>query len=321
MERELQTMRMAFEGAEDLRRAVAGGDLRATQLNAGRLCGSMLHAAVGDVMFSTGKFDGDVRVRGVMHPDRVTLGLILDDNASVSQWAFKAEAGDLFVFPVGGEQEGRFVGSSFYAAISVEPDQLRQLNDCEGSPSEDRYWEQPRRCRAPAAIRRAMCESIAAVAERLEQSNLALTDRRLDLFARSLTDLFLAGVALDGGEPDRRTALPGARIVRDAEDWADGRDPAAIHVSDLALALRVPRRTLERAFHEMLGVGPAHYLRTRRLAAVRAILRNADPQTTRVTDVALDHGFWELGRFAVEYRRAYGEKPSETLQKVRQAAA
>jgi AraC family ethanolamine operon transcriptional activator len=36
-----------------------------------------------------------------------------------------------------------------------------------------------------------------------------------------------------------------------------------------------------------------------------------------VTDVATFHGFFELGRFAGEYKALFGEPPSETLQKAR----
>jgi transcriptional regulator GlxA family with amidase domain len=33
-----------------------------------------------------------------------------------------------------------------------------------------------------------------------------------------------------------------------------------------------------------------------------------------VKSVALQAGFWEMGRFAVEYSRIYGESPSRTLR-------
>jgi hypothetical protein len=34
-----------------------------------------------------------------------------------------------------------------------------------------------------------------------------------------------------------------------------------------------------------------------------------------VTEVAVHFGFLELGRFSVEYRRAFGERPSATLRR------
>ena len=47
---------------------------------------------------------------------------------------------------------------------------------------------------------------------------------------------------------------------------------------------------------------------------IRAALLGADPfDGTTVTDLALAHGFGHLGRFAVEYREAFGESPSVSL--------
>ena len=40
-----------------------------------------------------------------------------------------------------------------------------------------------------------------------------------------------------------------------------------------------------------------------------------DPSTTRVTDVANEWGFWHLGQFAADYRRHFGELPSETFER------
>jgi AraC family ethanolamine operon transcriptional activator len=45
----------------------------------------------------------------------------------------------------------------------------------------------------------------------------------------------------------------------------------------------------------------------------RATLQQANKDNHSVKSIALDSGFWELGRFAVEYKRLFGESPSETL--------
>jgi AraC-like DNA-binding protein len=68
-------------------------------------------------------------------------------------------------------------------------------------------------------------------------------------------------------------------------------------------------------------VPPARYLRLRRLNAVRRELLRAKPGTVRVTDTAMRWGFWELGRFAREYRALFGELPSETVASRKRAPA
>jgi AraC family ethanolamine operon transcriptional activator len=51
------------------------------------------------------------------------------------------------------------------------------------------------------------------------------------------------------------------------------------------------------------------------MQAARRMLQNADPEVTCVTDIATEHGFCELGRFAVKYRHLFGETPSATLKR------
>ena len=55
------------------------------------------------------------------------------------------------------------------------------------------------------------------------------------------------------------------------------------------------------------------YLRCARLKKVREALLRAEPGQG-VADVAMHWGFEHMGRFAVEYRRRFGEHPLETLR-------
>jgi transcriptional regulator GlxA family with amidase domain len=88
-----------------------------------------------------------------------------------------------------------------------------------------------------------------------------------------------------------------------------------LYLTDICVTTGVSERTLRACCHEHLGMGPVHYLWLRRMHLARAALIRADPGSTSVTSVATDHGFWELGRFSVEYRTLFGESPSASLQR------
>jgi AraC-like DNA-binding protein len=88
-----------------------------------------------------------------------------------------------------------------------------------------------------------------------------------------------------------------------------------LDISAISHRIGIASRTLRLACQEQLGVSPAQYILLRRMRLVRRALQQADPGVERVTDIATEHGFWELGRFAVTYRHIFGETPSVTLRK------
>jgi len=79
-------------------------------------------------------------------------------------------------------------------------------------------------------------------------------------------------------------------------------------------AIGVSGRSLRAACEGQLGISPRQYMLLCRMRLVRSALRQADPEISRVTDIATEFGFWELGRFAVKYRQIFGEMPSATLR-------
>lgn len=114
-----------------------------------------------------------------------------------------------------------------------------------------------------------------------------------------------------------RGFFPAFHRVRQAEEiiYANSDDPFSI--LDLARALGVSLRSLQLAFNQVHeGKSPRDVLNQIRLekARQRLMAANGDVQ---VTTVALDSGFFHLSRFAQAYKKAFGERPSETLARRR----
>ena len=74
-------------------------------------------------------------------------------------------------------------------------------------------------------------------------------------------------------------------------------------------------RTLSRAFVKKHGIGPMAFIKQHRLNAAYLDLLSAKPDISSVTQVAFSYGFLHVGKFAIEYGKAFGETPSTSLVK------
>jgi len=102
-----------------------------------------------------------------------------------------------------------------------------------------------------------------------------------------------------------------ARIIRLVHEFLEVAG-SNCSVADLAESADISERTLRIVFADKFGVSPKRLLILRQLHAVRRDLQRAFLGET-VTQIALRHGIWELGRFAHRYKYLFGEFPSETL--------
>ena len=104
------------------------------------------------------------------------------------------------------------------------------------------------------------------------------------------------------------------RLVREIESYLIEAGDRPVHIAGICKQFKIHRRTLHRAFVDVIGTPPIAYLRRKRLDDVRAALLAAGPGAT-VGGIASAHGFDAPRRFATAYRRQFGEKPSQTLRR------
>lgn len=106
------------------------------------------------------------------------------------------------------------------------------------------------------------------------------------------------------------------RLVRRVRAYLDASHESAITISDVCREVGVTRRTLQNATQEVLGVSPQHYLKAVRLNGLRRELKQRDPARESIGDVASHWGFWHLSQMAQDYRRLFGELPSQTSMRL-----
>ena len=140
-------------------------------------------------------------------------------------------------------------------------------------------------------------------------SEIALQEMEDDLLASFLL------LAEDSQALEKEVALPAENVLKRTEDYICANLDTAITRDELANTAGVSIRSLSRAFEKKYGLGPMAFVRQRRFDACYSRLRGSELGATTVTDVAMSYGFSHVGRFAITYKEAFGESPSESLHK------
>ncbi len=86
-------------------------------------------------------------------------------------------------------------------------------------------------------------------------------------------------------------------------------------LTDLVEVSGMSARTLYSGFSQAHGTGPMAYLKRAKLGRCREDLLAANPEEEFVGDIAANWGFYHLSSFARDYRREFGELPSESLKR------
>jgi transcriptional regulator GlxA family with amidase domain len=133
----------------------------------------------------------------------------------------------------------------------------------------------------------------------------------MQIAQRSSAPVAVAGIIANDRASHR---IPHRELVTRVLAFLGSNVGEPVKVAQLSRMAGVSERTLRAAFRHVVGLSPKQYAIAQRLRAAREALCAANPETTTVTDIAMEYGFFELGRFAGRYRHTFGEAPSRTLR-------
>ncbi|WP_321325320.1 helix-turn-helix domain-containing protein [Thiomicrorhabdus sp.] len=104
------------------------------------------------------------------------------------------------------------------------------------------------------------------------------------------------------------------QVVERVKSYIHEHQQVPVTMTELCQIAYVSRRTLQYSFETILGYSPLKFLRMTRLNQVRRALKNA-PKESTVVEIAETWGFTHAGQFSSDYKKLFGESPSETLRK------
>jgi AraC-like DNA-binding protein len=151
-------------------------------------------------------------------------------------------------------------------------------------------------------------------------------DHPTDLGRNTFVGRHVEGLVLDGlllGQPHSHSdavihegPVKLGAVVKQAVELLEERPSEPWTTVRLAAEVHLSVRALQEGFRRDLATTPMTYLRQVRLHRARAALQSADSRGVTVGAIASSLGLLHLGRFAAAYRDAFGEAPSDTLNRL-----
>ena len=297
-----------------LEEAVSGGAIDHVQLSAGRFLGELLHAEMDDRVFDYGAYNLPLLASGGMPSERVVLGFVASDGCDGNLNGMPLADDAVVVMAEGGELHYRLAPHTRWIGFQVTRESLEAC----------RVALEPASVSFPSldSARRDQFSQVVADAVELLHAIEARSPDILDPAAagRVVSETLFAAFAgsLPSGDDnlDSRSATwqRRLRIVRRARDYFEANLSHPIQVTQFCDHLGASMKSVERAFSECCGVNPKELLTLTRMSRARRALLAAQPGETTIAQVAIECGFFHLGRFSTKYAKLYGESPSVTLR-------
>ena len=162
---------------------------------------------------------------------------------------------------------------------------------------------------------RAWCELVTHICHVSATAPAALASEGVRTqYARTLMEIMLSAAphshtdSVD--EPMNRAT---AWHVGRARDYVHDHLSEGISITDIAARVGVTPRTLQNGFRKAFNLTPAEYIRRARVDALHRALLAADA-TAGVTNLMMNVGIVNFGRYAQYYREQIGVSPSTTLK-------
>jgi len=296
----------AFADASEQERGLLGWDQRYTQMGAGRFEGTVVRMELGRVSIWEERLN--VSVAETTAPPAGKVVLVLPAPAVDSRINGAKREGPGFLHMGGHEinvvtsetTQGYFVTLDEKDLPGLDRRRTGPLCSIEAYPGahEMSSWIASMMSMAPEGMRRSPREFGTVLPD-------FIVDRVSDLCT------FLSSM-----DHKPLTESYAHAVVRKARKVIEAKSHGPLSVAELARAIDLPEHVVRSAFIQAVGISPLIWLRRHRLDQARRAMLRPEEARKGVAQIAMENGFFHLGRFAAYYTQTFHELPIETIRSV-----
>ena len=277
-----------------------------TILHKGHFDVRLLQAQVSDIRVDRGFYGLPMRALGQLTDDYISLGFMFSSVGPSLCNGLPAVSGDMMLYSEHQEFHGSLAAecdwvSLQFSRVCFESLGLELPRDIVAIPKLEKQVSTQLKHTLQPALDLIKVENTPRV---VTQAAIVIQDAMLSAFCHRVSHL-----QIEIWKPENKIL----DTVRRAEDYIDANLSKAISIVDICNATGVPIYTLERAFTKIYGIGPKRFLGCRRLSVLRGLLLRSFSEEISVTHAAFSCGLTHLGRASINYKKLFGESPSETL--------
>ena len=152
-----------------------------------------------------------------------------------------------------------------------------------------------------------------AILKEINKQEKRLNDKSILEFRESFTKKLLVLLKHSNVETGKVSGKKRLKLLRDAEQYILKNITEPIKIIKIASFLNVSERTLLYAFKNRFDMGPKAFMNILKLNHSYHRLHD-EKKITSIAHIARDSGFWHMGQYYKDYKKFFGELPSDTLK-------
>ncbi len=276
---------------------------------------------LGDVRLETGRYDFPIIAQGRMPTNVVCIGFMAEGGDVTRYNTASIGADEIQIYPAGVELLYHAAGSSRWVNFIVPEERLQEAAFAQTG----RLLELSRLAAYSVRLRTGgrlaltyLTDDAMNIARRLQPVGGMTCDLAVEI-GESLLAAYVNAL-IDAATIRNAKRLSTERrhyyLITACERLVLSGSETDVGLAEIARRSGYSLRSLELIFRRGVGMTPGRWFMTARLNGALRDLLTCD-QSCTVSDVALKWGFQHMSRFAQYYRKAFGELPSDTLNRPR----
>lgn len=289
---------------------VKGASLQATQISKGKCEADLGRVIVDRGVLDYGSFSNTILSEGTYSPDRITMGMILGTKINGIFNGFKVGTGDFAIIKENAGVIYKIEADTQWMSMQMQRSDLELLGMNHSDHEINVYQTRN-------ASLNHFNDTIRTLIATLQHSNKETLSY---IGTNMLYNHLIAETAYVISENHnsmclgRNDYLKYAKII---SQYLYDNPTDIIQINNLCRVTGIKIHTLERVCHRAFDMPPKTLIKLHRLNAIHKVLKNSTLQTVNIARLAMEHGFLHVGRFAGEYKKLFGQSPSQTLRKLR----